>query len=603
MLPERPAAGRGIQCPGMKSILSWIVLGILLGLLLLGAATFDRSTWPSLVGDEATYLMQAESLAWDFDLTYTRADYDRFVAHWGVKPDGLILQSRNGGKSLSYGKPAFYSFYLAPFVRLAPTRGHALANALLLILTALIATRTLRQALGDAAPLWVACFVFASVAFANVFWAHADLFLMCLTGIAFALAYDGRQVRKSELRDIFEDATTEPVRTFTLRWLTVGACLAAVSLSRPFYAAFFLPALLSVPWGRRRRGILTLAAGALAVGGLSVSSSLALHGSWTSYGGERLGFYGYTGFPEVEIPSGSWPELVAKRGNGSWVAAEKLLPYGFEPKLTAWNALYFLVGRHIGILPYFAPLLLALLAYRAENGRWALLLAAALAMAGFFFVRPMNIYGGGAALANRYFLPVYGALWFLAARPKGVIPPLALVVVAAPFLSPLWLGARSFPLAAGGGFGYVSSWAREFLPYETTQEQLKPTGQEDVIQSGLWIKPLSPGLKVEADGKWLAAAPEATAELLFGKKTGLETVQVVFAPGGPSTLLVQGGTVLDTTFQPDGASTFEVRLGEPRSDHPMWWTAEDFPLYQLRLRLPERLNGAKVPYRFRLEPG
>ena len=52
--------------------LSWIVLGGLLLALLVGALRFDRTGRPSLVGDEATYAMQASSLARDFDLRMER---------------------------------------------------------------------------------------------------------------------------------------------------------------------------------------------------------------------------------------------------------------------------------------------------------------------------------------------------------------------------------------------------------------------------------------------------------------------------------------------------------------------------------------------------
>src|SRR5262249_22179893 len=160
---------------------------------------------------------QAQSLAWDFDLRYTRADFDRFVEQWGVKPEGLILQSADGGRTLTYSKPASYALWVAPFLRLSPIRGAAIANALLLAL----------PPLAPAASLWVAAWVYASVAFAYVFWVHSDLFLMCLTAIALALAY-------SAARD------GEPAETAgraALRWLAVGALLGLVLMSRPFYGA------------------------------------------------------------------------------------------------------------------------------------------------------------------------------------------------------------------------------------------------------------------------------------------------------------------------------------------------------------------------------
>ncbi|HEY3491772.1 MAG TPA: hypothetical protein VGK43_02400, partial [Solirubrobacterales bacterium] len=88
--------------------LAWAVLGLLLAATLAAAATLDRRTWPAFVGDEATYLMEAQSLAWDFDLRYGKEDYDRFLAQWGRAPEGLILQSSDEGRTLVYGKPAAY---------------------------------------------------------------------------------------------------------------------------------------------------------------------------------------------------------------------------------------------------------------------------------------------------------------------------------------------------------------------------------------------------------------------------------------------------------------------------------------------------------------
>ncbi len=72
---------KGIPVRGAASF----VLAALLLATLVGAATFDRRSWPGLVGDEATYLMAAASLAWDQDLRYERADYDRFFARWGAR--------------------------------------------------------------------------------------------------------------------------------------------------------------------------------------------------------------------------------------------------------------------------------------------------------------------------------------------------------------------------------------------------------------------------------------------------------------------------------------------------------------------------------------
>src|SRR3954453_7119169 len=216
----------------MQRYASWALLSLLLTATLVGALTFDRRSWPGLVGDEATYLMQAQSLAWDLDVRYSRRDYDRFVAQWGIKPEGLILQSGDAGRTLVYAKPASYALWIAPFLRLSPLKGEAIANALLLALAAVLAARTLERRLGPAAPLWVAVWIFASVTFAYVFWAHSDLFLMSLVAIALSLAYGALK----------EDAET-PGRT-ALRWAAAGLLLGLVLASRPFYGALLVPVAL-----------------------------------------------------------------------------------------------------------------------------------------------------------------------------------------------------------------------------------------------------------------------------------------------------------------------------------------------------------------------
>lgn len=504
--------------------LSWALLGLLLAATLAAAATLDRRDWPAFVGDEATYLMEAQSLAWDFDLEYTRQDHDRFVAQWGRTPEGLILQSVDGGKTLVYGKPAAYPLFIAPFVRISPTRGAAVANALLLALASVMAARALQRRIGDVAPLWVAAWVFASVTFAYVFWVHSDLFLMCLVTIALALVSE--------------------------KGWAAGALLAIVMLSRPLYAGL----LLATPADARKKKAL----GAAALVLIAILASLAARGTWTSYGGDRRSFYAYTGFPAVDAVD--WAGQIEERGTHTWVK-EETLRMGFDPRQSGWNAVYYLVGRHVGILPYFLPLVLGFLAFRRGEGRWALVLAVLLAAAVLFWLRPFNFYGGGGSMANRYFLPLYPALWFLAARPVrpawGALAAVLVTLLAAPFLLPLWSAPRTFPLASEGGYRYVSDAARRWLPFETTLSHLKPSGREDFVHNLLWIRLLSPS--VSPDGDRLRLAPGEPGDILIGSPQPLAGIHL---------------------RKPDGTS---LRLQpEIRAHHRMWWT-DDYYLYELKL--------------------
>lgn len=545
---------------------SWAVLGLLLLATLAAAATLDRRAWPAFVGDEATYLLEAQSLAWDFDVRYERADYDRFVEQWGRPPEGMILQSADGGKTLVYGKPAVYPLYLAPFVRISPTRGAGVANALALALAAGVAAWALQRRIGSVAPLWVAAWVFASVTFAYVFWIHSDLFLMCLTAIALSLVYAG-----------------------TRRWVLVGVLLAIVILSRPLYAGLLLPVALAVPQEDRKRTVVLLAGGALGLAVLATAANLGVRGTWTSYGGDRQSFYGATGYPGVDARP--WGEQIEERGTHGWVK-EETLEIGFDVRQTAWNVLYYLAGRDVGLLPYFLPFVLGFLAFRPGEGRRALILAVAAAAAALFWLRPFNFYGGGGAMANRYFLPLYPALWFLAAKPvrpvRGALAAIGVTVLAAPFLLPLWSAPRAFPLNSEEGYRYVSPAAVRWLPYETTLSHLKPSGHEDFIHHTLWVKLLTPSLSPDANGARINLAPGRSGELLVGSEQPLAGLRIRLPPRGPDALAVSGAELIQSIRRDDGGTTlrFRPRL---RAHHRMWWLKS---LYLYEIGIGGRPDGA-----------
>jgi hypothetical protein len=614
----------------------WLLLGTLLAALVLATVLHDRTTWPTLVGDEATYLMQAESLAFDLDLVYGADDYERFVRHWGRAPEGVILQKGTGSDALVYGKPFFYAAWAAPFTRLSPTRGPFVANAVLLALAALVSARSLRGGLGAAAPVWVALFVFASVTFAHVFWAHMDLFLACCTALGMALLFGPRG-----------DEASSTLRAL-LPFAAAGVLLAMVAYSRPLYATLLLPAGIAA-WSATRRGKETgRRAGAVGVawtvGGAVLLALLALGvheslaGSWTSYGAERRSFNSTVGFPGVDVPAESWEEMIREWGNASWLKRRDLGTLGSVAsfRLWAWNTVYFLFGRSVGLAPYFAPALLAVLAFlltrrrragdspergpRADRGdrwaRWALLAAVAATAAGFLVIRPFNFYGGGGALANRYFLPVYPALWFLVSGPSPLgsdrlrralrrFGPVATALLAAPFLWPVWSAPLAYPVDGDGVFRYVSRAAVRWLPFESTQNHLKPGGPvPEYLHQGLWVKLLDPDLDAVAvdgaeGGAFLLRGGEP-ASLLVGSERPLTVLELAGRPGLPP-LRVDGGEV-------DGSgSRRPIELDDPVAVHPMWWTREDFYLYELTLepdRDPDVGGGGDFGFTLRpVDPG
>lgn len=582
---------------GFRRLWGWGLLLVLLLLTIIIGLRLDRSGWPAMIGDEPTYAMQAASLAWDGDLLYERRDFDRFVELWGTPPENLILQSTDGGETLTFGKPFFYALVVAPWLRLAPHRGAVLANLFFLVLAALASARTLERWIGAAAPAWIAIFVFGSVTFVYVFWFHADLFLLSVTALGLALVFREEQPEVRSLEEIYGGDESASPRRLVARWGLAGMLLAVPAAVRPFHLAVVAAAALAAPRSRRGASLMAYGVGVALVVGGGFLVHRASGGAYMGYGSERQGFYSYTGYPDVDFPRQEWDSSVRRWGNTSWVH-EGSLSFHFDAALWRWNAAYLLVGQHVGLLPYFLPLVLGLLAFDGGRTRSALLLAVAVVLACFLLVRPFNFWGGSGAVANRYFLPLYPVFWFLGRRPLRLGWLAVVSGSAGLFLWPLWLHPASYPLGdAGGGYRHTSPAARLLLPYETTQSHLKPGGREDVVHHGLWIKFLTPGVSVEGGDERLVLPAGGEVRLLVGSANPLDSVVVDKA--GPGELEIEGGEAGEKLLRPDGGTGYEVLLQHHlRARHPMWWTWEPFHLYELRIR-----SAAGEAARIEIRPG
>lgn len=526
----------------------WAVLIALLLAVVVSTLVSDRGARAPEIGEEPTYALQAASLAWDFDLAYDEQDYRRFVEQWGVRPPGIDLESRDGGRTQVFGRPFFHALVAAPFVRAMPYRGLRFANALLLAVAALLTARTLALRFGSPAPLWVAAFVFASVAFAYVFLATADLFLVAVTAAGFALVYS--EQREPAMPQVYQGSAGWSSAVFG-RWLAIGLLLAIPGAYRLPYLLLLVPAALAVREILVRTRLSAWAGLALgAVGSLLLASMVH-----TSAGGDPL-----------------WS-----------LASLKPEP---DPGLLLRNTLYLLAGRSVGILPYFLPVLLALAAYRKGEGRGALLACAALASVAFLLLRPFDFAGTAEVPGNRLFLPLYAALWFLPARPLRPGWAIVAAVAAVPFLAPLWLGARA---------PEVLSRVVERLPYETTQRDLPG---EWIDESGIRIKPTSRSVWRAEQGSGFRVAGDVAGGLVVASPDPLKGLVLDFDRSSPSLLKANGEELRPTILRADGSVSFEIPLGSTRT-HPMWWTGQPFHVYPVSFSLP---NAPAKPIGFRIRP-
>jgi len=557
---------------------------VLLGLVTVAAFRLERTQEGFLIGDEATYLMAAESLAWDFDLRYSAQDHARFAQTWPDPPD-LILLSPDDGVRLSYGKPFYYSLFLAPFVRLAPEHGAPVANSLLLVLASLTAAAALNRKWSPLGPVVVAVFVFCSVTFSHVFWIHADLFLMTATAVSLFVGLRPTK-KETQRRARVERSGSLGARTASFlvgisagRWLLVGFLAALLGSSRPFYFVILLPLLVvGARTSRTRATLLLCTVGCVAL--LALAQFLAT-GAWSAYGAERRGFTPETGYPYADFPAEEWPSHIERFGNFTWMKVGAITPQ-LDTSLFAMNGLYFLLGKNVGLLPYFLPLFLPLLLGFRRSERWSFLLALAIAIVGFLLLRPFNFYGGEGSLANRYFLPLYPLFWFLPTRR----PPLAVLAVtglaASLFLLPLWAepGAPKIRRSEPSGrleYRYMSGIAQQFLPHEASQKFLRAVGVGDVGYNHSWLRFLDHHVIHRPGDEFLELRGSGSILLGFTKRPRGLRIAVpddgssVEARHRFSSVSVQPGESVDLT------------LGMPSAYHPMWWPSKPRYLYRVRL--------------------
>ena len=359
--------------------------GLLLALALV-LADGGRGSW----GDEDTYTAMTASLARDGDLAFEESDRAWALERGDGPPATVILQRVSWG--VSYSKPVVYPLLALPSYALLGEAGLVAINLVLLAAALIVAWRYLRR-LGARGRAGLTLLTFAACGVLPFYlgWSMSDV-----AQTAFSLA--GLTLVAAGLRG-------EPGRAALWRAAAGGLLLGLLATMRLPGLALAAAAVAGGLATGRRRAAVAVAAAALLGFALASGAGLVLAGSANPYKEVRSSFDGATGYPVGEHESQQRFETSPATQSAGWLPP-------FDWTRTAYSSLYYLVGRHTGLLLYFPATLALLVAACGRRDRLALaLLSGPVAIAAFYLLwMPDNYFGGSTFFGNRYFLMAYPAL-------------------------------------------------------------------------------------------------------------------------------------------------------------------------------------------------
>jgi len=499
-----------------------LATGVLL--LILAYALPGPSAPP--VGDEATVLGAAASVWAEGDLRFEREDMVRAERAWqgDVRGLELIQRSAEGDHGVDadppvavYATPFLYPWVAAPAYGLLGPRGLRVLAAALYLLVFWVAWGLLGHPRGcrrlPRSGLTLAAFFFASTALAHTLVLTQTTFEMAALFLGLALWCRVRE------RPLWGHREALP--------LAIAGALVAVAFSaQPALGVFALPPVIDLLWSRRIRAAAAFAVAAGLVGVLAVGAQREVTGpiEWTWGWGltERAQVYA-GGLPfEAAAP----PATIAARPDGSAEPAGSAPSADTTPLLR--NLRDLLIGRHVGLVPYFPFAVFALGLYlvdlRRPGGRTRHLMAVALlvylvavatrlpavatapaapglaalaAVYPLFLLLPWRLRAGRAVL-----LPFVAAgLWTGPALLSAVHPPVPEAVLEFPARGPTF---RPLPLE-------VSLLTTGRLPGYAVYERPAASGL------GAWLVPREAFFHTEPnpEGVWTKGASRAEVYVVF----------------------------------------------------------------------------------------
>lgn len=412
------------------------------------------------ISDGASYFSIIQSLAYDFDLEYTRVDIKRIRQRFWAGPIGLFLKRAGDGK-IYFSKSFVYPLFAAPFFRIFDVNGILLFNGLMLFLSILMAYRLLSQYHPAKHSLpFAALFILATVVPVYIWWIQADLFnfFMMFSGLFFFF-YPFKNPRWVYLSAVFFAAAVFSKPT---NIVPIGIVY-LILLKRKQWKRFLLLSLLSV-----------------VICSAFLMFNYTQTGEWNYMGGERRTFHGK--YP-YEKPENKFEDGYKMSADDYWQR------FYLSPQMVLFNIFYYFFGRFTGMFIYFFPACFILILFFFQKKipeDWFILTAIFTGILVYIILDPGDYFGGCGSVGNRYFLNIFPLFFFLGFKNRifkfAVIPAVAALI----FLSGIYMDSlyHSTPVRSAGISFPIKLFPPEKTQYQSLQSNENPRAFGKLFRHG-----------------------------------------------------------------------------------------------------------------------
>lgn len=493
-----------------KSIKYFFIIFLLFIIFFSLSTNLPKRHRGGFLSDESTYFSITQSLAYDYDLKYTRKDIVRIKERFWVGPTGLFLKKGKNG-NLFYAKSFAYPLFAAPFFRIFDVNGLLLFNGLMLFFSFFMAYLLLKQLYSKKKSfMFSAVFIFASITPIYISWLTADLFnFFTMFAGLFFFFYKFKNPSWFYLAALFFSSAVFSKPTCIIP----VAIIFLILIMKKQYKKFILISLISI--------ILCL----------SFVFFLYLQtGEINFMGGERKTFHGKYPF---EKPQYTFKDGYKMSADNYWQR------FYISPKVAVLNLFYYFFGRFTGMFIYFSSAFFLFIIFFFQKKipeDWLMLFAITTSILVFTLITPENYFGGCGSIGNRYFLTIFPLFFFLGYKNRVFKFSLLPVFISVLFLSGVYIDSFSHSIyTRQAGLSFPTKlFPPEKTQYQTLQTNENPRAFGKLLRHGkmkYWIHFLNDNFySIEENSFWTNSNKKLELFLATPKKVKQFEIELTNSP-------------------------------------------------------------------------